>query len=44
MNDLTILLARKLNQEMKNVIKKELTTSLKYDIINISKQREVTKK
>ena len=44
MDNLTILLARKLNQEMKNVVKKELTTSRKHDIINVSKQREVTKK
>ena len=37
-------LATKLNQEMKNIVKKQLTKEIKRDIIDISREREDTKK
>lgn len=44
-NDFLIdFLIDKLNQEMKNILKKGLTTENKNDIINVSNEREETKK
>lgn len=41
---LMMFLVEKLNQEMKNILKKGLTTENKNDIINVSNEREETKK
>lgn len=41
---LMMFLVEKLNQEMKNILKKRLTTENKNDIINVSNEREETKK
>ena len=41
---LVAMLATKLNQEMKNIVKKQLTKEIKHDIIDISRKREDTKK
>jgi len=45
MNEILIeILALKLNQEMKNIIKKELTKENKSAIIDLSNEREVKSK
>jgi hypothetical protein len=41
---LMMFLVEKLNQEMKNILKKGLTTPQQNDIINVSNEREETKK
>lgn len=40
---LVVMLATKLNQEMKNIVKKQLTKEVKRNIINTSREREETK-
>lgn len=40
---LVLWLAQKLNEEMKNIVKKELTNRLHDDIINVSNEREDNK-
>lgn len=40
---LMMFLVEKLNQEMKNILKKGLTTENKNDIINVSNEREELK-